>query len=199
MKRLLLTLLITLSSFTVSAYNWSKVVTDLKPSIRALNFIDKDGDESWCTSFSIDERRQYFMTAEHCLGTQEKMDGYDVIPVYSNPDLDVAVVHGAFGVPSLHPGSTPAQGEEIAGYGYGYNVPMLVAGNLAAPTAIHPETHDAYTFYTPSWFHGMSGGPVINTSGKVIGLIQQGTEGMGFGRKWEDLRKATKSFWQFEK
>jgi S1-C subfamily serine protease len=154
-----------------------------------------------CTAFSIDEKKSMYLTAAHCYGdVVMKLGGMvDATVVYRDDAVDIMVLQATnpYRRPALHPRSTRVyNGMEVAaiGYGMGFNQPMVRTGLLSIASLI-----DNYNFgnrpmniYDFAFVGGMSGGPVVDVDGRVVGIVtgsyRDGT--MGAGKPLEDLRRA---------
>jgi hypothetical protein len=161
-----------------------------------------DGTQSWqtvCTAFSIDEHRQLFMTAAHCLDNPIKVDWQNAWTVYENGALDLAVLQSP-GVkrPALKPRTAPIPfGLDVASFGhaYGYETPQLRAGIVAHPEALIPELKQTFLVFLPAPIGGMSGGPIVDSEGKVVAITQRGNGFNGLGKPVQVLISATGPFW----
>jgi S1-C subfamily serine protease len=219
MKRILTTGFLTLVlALPLSAHSWVSVVQKLAPSIVRL----ETQMHYTCTGFSIGEG--YFMTAHHCLNTDnfENEGASDSFPptmsivwrnakifvapeiVYDDAALDVTVLHGRLYLPALRPELRTFAGEPVATYGYGYGQeqPFFRHGYVASPSNTLPWGHNLagqwFVIDTP-YIGGMSGGPVVNEKGRVVGLVQMSDRSLsGFGRPLSLLYEATKSFWKYQ-
>lgn len=117
--------------------------------------------------------------------------------------LDVALLEAEVGLPALPRGSEPRIGEDIAALGYALSEPgaWLIVGNVAyLKDAVGGQRR--VVLRSTSEIGGMSGGPVIDTRGRVISIVSQGVVYRGqivplnYGTSIRQLEKFTKGFWR---
>jgi len=135
-----------------------------------------------CTAFSIDARK--WLTAAHCIGTEITIDGHPAFVVALDIKQDLAVLVSDYSKPALRIRKTPLSVLEDAiglGYGYSWKLP-LVTRHYAQLMNFSPDT-DIYpgTFYMGGFIGGQSGGPLIDKTGQVVGVIQRSDYQVGYG------------------
>lgn len=170
------------------------VVTD---SVARFSIVLSDGREAGsCTAFSIAPRK--FMTAAHCVGNITDMWGnqYEtkfkvgtkwavVTNVDENRDLAVVVADEVR--PALGFREDPlTMFEEVTGvgYGYGFTKPLYTPNRVnVLDFVIKIEGHDSWpgTLFMGTFIGGMSGGPIVDKNGAVVGIVQAGGDQIGFG------------------
>jgi S1-C subfamily serine protease len=164
--------------------------------------------ETVCTAFSIDEARGLFLTAFHCLGEVQnyRLDWQMAWVVYQNPSLDLAVLQ-TMGVKrtALKPRTAPiAAGLPIAmfGHAFGFEVPTLRPAWVSHPymlivpiKAQFPTLDGRFMVVSIPPIGGMSGGPIVDTEGRVVAITQMGNIYMGLGQPIEVILEATGPFW----
>lgn len=209
MKRLLAAAAIALACSihpSASPATWAQVSNQTEKSIVRLTMtISEDGQEfdSVCTGEVIDNQRDFVLTADHCIGTSMKADGLDASPLWENKDADLAVLQ----VPGIDkPEIVPsfgklAKGDEVAtvGYGYGQEQPIFRHGFVANPDAPLPYPgfgSGKYVSLDTTYIGGMSGGPVVNQDGRMVGIVQLGDQTTGWGRGISYILKLTRTFWK---
>jgi S1-C subfamily serine protease len=211
-----LTLCLFFLSASFFAYDWSATVRRVDASVVRLehpvtmtNIFTGETLEmkSACTGFVINQREGYVMTAYHCLndGTTvnlsvDKKIGQANWLVFADEKLDIAVVSAPVTTrPALKPSRVGLQkGQEIGalGFGYGLQRSLFRAGyvsNIAVD--VDPEIPGPWFLFDGPFIGGMSGGPVFNTRGEVVSVVQMSNELMGLGRPFSRIYSATRAFW----
>lgn len=194
MKRFLVTTLsLLLFSVATHASSWNPIAEKVEKSLAFLVV----GQEGFCTAFSINEKEDYVLTANHCFG-QDK-EGKDLL-VDNTPavlvardvkkDLMVLKVKG-LDKPAVHLAKNdPKVGDEMASYGFGYALskPIFrVTHASASDTDEAPKQIITDTDFIP----GQSGGPVVNEAGDLVMIVQAGDgHGLGIGVGAETIKKS---------
>jgi S1-C subfamily serine protease len=196
MRRILITLLAFV--LFVAAVRWAPVASLTARSTAALSYAGPGA----CTAFSIDARRQLFLTAAHCITEGEvKIDGYVAWVVWQDVEADLAVLH-SFAVvkPSLRPGKSTYIGQELASLGYAYgHIEAVFKVHVVATREITVENLPGkWLLVGPAFIPGMSGGPVVNEDERVVGVILRATEQLGYARPISDVYALTKAFWEYQ-
>lgn len=197
MKRILLSLLLAMgilaSPVTLQGKSDHKVTPTeaqvIKTALKSVGHVTglfeaEDGSlhPYGCSAFSIATRK--FLTAAHCYGANMTVDGSKAAVILMDVDKDLMVLLADDTRPSLILRAAPLTYLESAiglGYGYSWLFPTIT-------------WHRALMFhYSPfkgvwpgTWFQGgfiggMSGGPVIDVDGQVVGICQRGNEQSGYG------------------
>ena len=203
MKRLLASLLIALLPLPVFAHDWSSVAYRLSQATAMLTSWDGEG---FCSAFAIDKKRDYFLTAEHCVSVGSKNGGFlvdNAIPwvVYSNPDLDVAVLYVEGSErPDLQPRTKLIKvGMEVGGFGFALEDGIKAhfrAGNVSTVGTIN-DREKIWVIVDQAGIGGMSGGPMVDVDGKVVFVNQISDRQRHFaGRSIEEIHRATAQFWR---
>lgn len=185
-----------------AATDWVDVAAKVRPSIARLQGVWDGKITTVCTAFSINEAKNYFLTANHCdlrqsfttgdgdtvVGTDDHkiwVDGHEAFPIFQSTekDLMVLVVPEAGSVPALHRADLTAPGEAVLmyGWGFGLDLPFARIAHVAVPNTEFPvvftqlnygSPENTYTLYDAPFVHGQSGGPIVDADGKVISLCQ---------------------------
>lgn len=201
MKRVLalLTLLITLSTYALSAS--SSPVQPFKATADGRVF---------CTTFSINEVKGYWATANHCIKDDKGAvslpyigdSGEPTKLVAEFPDVDMAVISSSFHAPALPMASQApkssglgVKGDEVQvyGFGWGFDPPTAFWGRVANTVQI--EGRKFYIFDMRVW-PGHSGSPVLNIAGQVISVTQISADGAAGGATYEDMSKRLSKYWE---
>lgn len=205
MKRTLCVLL-ALSLFVAApamSSSWEGTAAKVKRSVQRMSITVEDvfgnTGEGTCTAFSINDLRDYFLTAAHCysdLGMT--VGGHEARLEYKDDasDLMIVMVPQSGEVPAIQMAKLRdckdgtrdyvCQAEAIGsmGYGLGFDGPQFRLGYVAVPDIIikewfGPDEHQLLNSYT--YVPGMSGGPVFNRDGKLVGIVQWGDSSGFFG------------------
>lgn len=160
-----------------------------------------------CTAFSINEQKDLFMTAAHCVdeGTYT-VDKHIAWLAYFNEEIDVAILvsPGAARV-ALKPSTIVLDHQQdifATGYAFGFETPMVLAGKVASFGVLGVDEDfpkQVFMVTRPGVIGGMSGGPLTDALGDVISVNQMtgswnGTD-VAFSRPQKVVMDATKQFW----
>lgn len=155
-------------------------------------------NKTLCTAFSINQQRGYYMSAAHCLieGTPF-IDGHPSQLLFQDDALDVAVFRTESFRWALPPSRKPiVVTERLMAYGYGYGLAQPLFKELRVAGVNIAFANDSWSLVDSSVIPGMSGGPIINLRGEVVGLVQQSdTLTSGF-RSFDLIYKATQKYWE---
>lgn len=188
----------------LTAANWVKVIARADQSLSRIStpFIDENGDEASyiCTGFSINEKKGYVLTAAHCYhGESMFVDEMPAIVTFVDQryDLLVLTVLGE-AYPALKPRHRiAAKGLPVVAVGYGY-------GKMASIAKVAHIGNPWFQIGPEPWFvvdtgyvGGMSGGPVLDGDGLVVGTIQRTDDVTGAGRPLAVVLELTGKFWQY--
>ena len=214
-----LVLALIMTATAAFTYNWEGPAARIKKSVQRVDIPVHDvfGHEGHgaCTAFSINDFRDYFLTAAHCYGEKMLVGGHEARMVYLNrkADLMVLVVPESGEVPEVRPakeheckdGSINAtcQGNEVAAMGYGFGVmfPILKTGNVGAVDVDMSDwgfaQGERMLLSGFSYIPGMSGGPVFDRDGRIVGIVQWGDNDnyVGGGRTLKGIMALTSQFW----
>jgi len=192
---------------SADAFSWETVAERVQKSIAHMTLFVETQPEvfeaSVCTAFSINQARHIYMTAGHCNGIDMKLDGNPTGLLYRNDANDLMVLQTAApGKPALKARTKDIkQGLSVAalGYGWGWDQPMLRTGAISiadiSPKDFGSRPHTLFDF---PFIGGMSGGPIVDSDGHLVSIVQQSNtrEVAGMGQTLKVILDATKQYWE---
>lgn len=155
--------------------------------VRVTGDLIEDGEKFGyvCTGFVIAPRK--VLTAAHCIQEDTpvvKVDGIAGLTIAIDEDLDLAVVLADTEKPALSFRGTPLVWMEhvfAAGYGMGLDQPLFTEHDVMLfDNTLNGDAVPGTIFLHP-FIGGMSGGPVFDANGLVVGIVQRGTVFIGYG------------------
>ena len=176
-------------------------VSPLKADLDPVQPLKNKQHQTFCTTFSINEKEDYWATARHCVrAAQERGYGMFIlgekasVVFESVGDDDVAILEAETDAPSLKLSKEPLEvGDEVVIKGFPYGLPRLikVKGYLAAkgvPLGPGAPISDILDITVAG---GNSGSPVLNEDGKVVGLLWGGFVNSPHAASipWETLKR----------
>ncbi len=155
-----------------------------------------------CTSFSINERKHYYLTAAHCFGNTLLVNKQPATVIFRDEVKDVMVLQvPSLKLKALRPALGVQTGEDVGAYGYayGWEFSFLKTGVVASPPVVQLQMFGLrpITLFSFPFIGGMSGGPVVNSDGLVVSVIQQSNrDGLAsLGIALPSLIEAVGEFW----
>lgn len=161
--------------------------------------------QNTCTAFSINRDQGLYLTAKHCIDPYDEagedvpqLDGKALQVVFSSDDLDLAIVRSDVKRPALQYRTDRLEiGNEVAslGYGAGFATPMLRTAVVSL--FLRDDKGAEWILLDNALISGMSGGPIVDRSGRVIGVNDKSNQYSGMSLSIAQILKATQ-FWQTE-
>jgi S1-C subfamily serine protease len=206
MKRTIAALLISLSlSIPTIAASWFSIAQDLSQSVYRLSMVYDGANVGSCSGFVIDQRTSNMLTAAHCVpeGLEVQVsDGTKAEVLFKDDAKDVAVLKFPRKVlgQSLRPGKVAKTTDEVmaAGYPFGADQPVFQSGRVAQ-SVLFVGPGDDRVIVQPAYNGGMSGGPVVDATGKVVSIVQISQGSLGAGINIDKIRSVTKPYWQYDR
>ena len=202
----LLAVVLLLVAASAGAFEWSSVAKRVQRSLVSLS---TSQGNIYCTGFVIDDKRDFVMTAAHCVSDPDWIFAHGLVVdrknawvVWKDDVADLAVLH-APGVsrPELGRGKDPSPGQEVAAFGFGYGIKglgMFRSGEVSGTDIEFPPEADLpglWVIYNFAFIGGMSGGPITDMDGNLIGIVQRSNDVIGLGRSVKEIYPSTKDFW----
>lgn len=175
------------------------------PINRSVVGLVNENGLTFCSGFVI--HPEYVMTADHCLAVVQgfiRIDGV-IAPEevwHGGEKWDVAIVK--LGAPTKRPplkAAASIEGRDFKAYGFpgGKNELLVVELRSVLPwIRLGVGDDDVYWFlYKPDVKAGMSGGPIVDVNGEVVGIgqIANDIEALSMSRVMSHIFEMTKEFW----
>lgn len=155
----------------------------LLPSVQPIS--SPDGI-TFCSAFSVNEQQRLYLTAAHCVDEKEidlpipLMFSQRVKILKADAHTDIALIQAALGTRGLELATQPVgPGGAVVASGFigGQNERALLSsftGTFYANAIGMDENHELHVFssFSVRVERGMSGGPILNTDGRVVSMIQ---------------------------
>ncbi len=192
-----LTLLFALSMTSCAIFHPSlaTIINNIDGSTVKLTNVD---NTFTCTAFSINEQRGYYMTAAHCLSEGPvTIDGHNAQIIIQDDSLDIAVLRAeSFRQALPHRYLSIDLGMPVASYGYGYGLkqPIVKTSRVSQPQLYVED--QLWTVLDSPFVEGMSGGPIVDESGRVMGVVQVSDSVTGGYHAFGLIYIATWRYWE---
>lgn len=180
------------------ATDWSSVAEKSLKSLVGLQ-VAGNQERNFCSGTVIDSQRDYILTADHCIVEALKrnlrftVDHQQAMVVLRDIPEDLAVIRAETDKPAMKAAKNPAKVGDFVmalGYAYSYLVPQVRISNV---TYSGITLNDGYCNskclgVAIDHIGGMSGGPVTDHNGDMIGIVQFGDGKTGMGRNIEIIK-----------
>lgn len=175
----------------------SEYLKPLKSIVKIHALTDEGKPPSQCTAFAVNAIT--YITAYHCVEKQEEVHVFKEnqiglgIVYKTDKKNDLAMFRSNVMSEGLNLGSEPKLGDKLYFFGYPFDVPFPVFFEAFAlgKQYIPPIDHTYFILNHPS-YQGMSGGPVTNSEGGVVSVMQMGAPFISGGAEYEALKKFLK-------
>lgn len=159
--------------------------------VKILHTISSDTDSVYlCTGVIVDAAKGYILTAEHCVDKNEETYVNASIPatiVKVSEDLAIIKAEPMMG-PPIQTAKEVKVGEEVVSIGYGDGHLMALWRHIAS---FYNDSSDIQL--DGDIIQGMSGGPIVNENGELVGINQISFDRMGGGSGPKEIRNFLKS------
>ncbi len=160
---------------------YTKMVDRVSSSIIRIT-LEQDGAAHSCTGEVIGIN--LVLTAAHCKGDNLLADGAKAKILKTDDYFDLMLLSVPTAKPDLTLRDTPVvRFEDLTAIGYSFGFTQLTVLKVTPFLVGYAasSTMAAGTFTQGDFIHGMSGGPVVDADGRMVGMTQQTTQGTGYG------------------
>lgn len=191
-------LAVVFSVATAQAADWTPIAEKIAQSVVFI-----ENAEGYCTGFVVNAHakgdKDLVLTAAHCDGDKLFADHAAARVVFKDGKHDLMLLE----VDDLdRPAVTlaaknPAQGEEMASFGFGYALdkPMLRIAHVSNPAIQIPDIDGGpLVMIDAGYVSGQSGGPCINAAGEVVSIVQRANGLLGIGQGVEQIKDRIKRY-----
>lgn len=149
--------------------------------------VDSEGDHltGVCTAFIVDTARGWALTANHCIEPGKQLFVNETIPVEpikqnEKDDLALLKIPAMMG-PPLRFAENVEVLDEVLAIGYGYGIMQVEVRHVAS-------FYEGDIHFDNALVKGMSGGPIVDLNGDVVGLAQWADTGISRGAGVKEMK-----------
>lgn len=148
-----------------------------------------------CSGFVIDKERKHILTAAHCQGEKETLvDGSPTVVVNKDESYDLLVLRVSeldgdkIALPLAK--ENARVGELVASIGYGMSLeePMFRTNAVSIHDVNIESLTGRWVVFERPFVGGQSGGPVVNSKGEIVSIVQMSNAYTGIGRPVKILK-----------
>lgn len=124
------------------------------------------------------------LTAAHCVGENMLSDGVKAVALKIDKKTDLALLVTLTDKPALtFRNEDPIRFESLTAVGYAFGMEKLTALSVRVLIVSVAPFDDMVPgiLVQPGYVGGMSGGPVVDADGVMVGIIQASADGIGYG------------------
>lgn len=169
-------------------FSVKKLIEKVSPSIvRVTSEREFNGEKGTyvCAGTVVHGLQHHVLTAEHCVSDNGKLVPVDVDGVRATL-LKVSADLVLLSVPDLDKPSIAfrkehaTMGEVTYAFGFGYGRPTVLMRPIIWLVTYHNNNDQEELVVDGPFINGMSGGPVVDADGNMLGVVQKSNPALGF-------------------